>query len=226
MNINTLPSFTYNLNINTIRTAKSNSGKKQASAVNSFDNLSFTGIAIKDAKTRSEVAKLTKLFFVSIESNLPQPEGIFGKLLEKLICKIASIPILHEVNVENQITKVAYQNKKIVGGFCFKINPENNTGHINFLTLSNELKHTKSGMDCLLQMANNIGQIARKNKLNAITWYTHSANKLALKSFKHLDPEIIKYNDNSSQYEAFKISTDKFIDKINKISENYKKKAE
>ena len=126
---------------------------------NKNDDITFSGVLIRPLKNKKEISELAGLFFESYNNNLPH-YNIFTALLDWTAAKIASLPFWYKLNKPDCYTEAIFNNKKMAGGYSFKINRKKSTGHIEFMTLADEFKRTKFGISALKSMTGRIGQNA------------------------------------------------------------------
>lgn len=184
----------------------------------SFDKTTFKGLEIRAVENRKEIAKLYKLFYESVNKNLPSFGNPILDFFENLIEKIVAIPFLYDTKDKNKIFEIILKDNKIIGGYSLKINPENSSGYINFITLSDKFKKTKTGFSCLLKIANSITKRLQQNNLKELTWETNYTNLQARKLFKKLNAENIGQANPTIPLLGFKISTEDFKNNIEKLS--------
>lgn len=198
------------------------STKKQCQVYNyktCSDQVFFGGLVLQKAKNKKEAAQLAKIFFRSLNNNLPNSNFIVD-IFEYLSQQIISLPFLHSVKNPNRITELVYHNNKISGGYKLGIDKKNSLGHIECMAICDELKHTKKGIAALKLMAEKIGKTASENKLEYISWETEISNTQARKLFKRLNAYKEENYNCISPYIKYTIPTDKFIEAIKKLTPN------
>ena len=119
---------------------------------------------------------------------------------------------------EEDKVEIILKDNKIIGGYYLKINPEDSSGYLNFIALSDKFKRTKTGFACLSKMANSIAKNLQQNDLNELTWETNYTNLQARKLFKKLNAENIGQANPTIPLLGFKISTEDFKNNIEKLS--------
>lgn len=184
----------------------------------SFDKTTFKGLEIRAVENRKEIARLYKLFYESVNKNLPSFGNPILDFFENLIEKIVAIPFLYDTKDKNKIFEIILKDNKIIGGYYLKINPEDSSGYLNFIALSDKFKRTKTGFACLSKMANSIAKNLQQNDLNELTWETNYTNLQARKLFKKLNAENIGQANPTIPLLGFKISTEDFKNNIEKLS--------
>lgn len=184
-----------------------------------LDKTSFCGLTLQKVKDNKEMAKLAKLFIKSLNNNYPN-DRIIDKIFNFLTEQLISIPFMHSVKDPDVITEIIYNNNKISGGYSFSIDKQKLSGHIDFLTLSDDLKRTKTGISALKVMADKIAKLATDNKLNEITWETEYVNIPARKLFSRFGTEKILNSKFLIPYIEYKIPTNEFIETLKSLNKN------
>lgn len=182
-----------------------------------FDKTSFCGLTLQKVKDNKEMAKLAKLFIKSLNNNY-ENNRIIDKIFNYLTEQLISIPFIHSVKNPDIITEIIYNNNKISGGYAFSIDKKKLSGHIDFLTISDDLKRTKTGISALKIMADKIAKLATDNNLNEITWEAEYINIPARKLFSRFDTEKKINSKFLVPYVEYKIPTNEFIETLKSLN--------
>lgn len=185
---------------------------------NKKDDITFSGVLIRPLKNKKEISELAGLFFESYNNNLPH-YNIFTALLDWTAAKIASLPFWYKLNKPDCYTEAIFNNKKMAGGYSFKINRKKSTGHIEFMTLADEFKRTKFGISALKSMTGRICQKAAENNIKEITWLVNIANLPARRLFGRFNAEKISDLDIEGNMK-YKISFEEFKRVFEELSKN------
>lgn len=193
------------------------SGNKNRDTV-SFGSSVYNVIQTKDKK---EIKKLVNLFITSMTDSFERfgqskPKSKISKLMRNITNKMLAMPYKFVAALKDSVTTVVKNDGKIVGGYSFSVNPLVKTAHINFLTISPELKSTKSSKRILLDMANDIYAKAKNKDIDSLTWTTGNENTGAMRLFSRLNAENTRTY--MGQEKEFRVNLDdfkKYIDKFN-----------
>lgn len=186
----------------------------------SNDKVSFGNNPIKIilANNPKSINSLVDLFYKSIYEDILKTTNKKSNFLEKLIDKYAyklqTIPFRVLAKNPNSINEIIEQNGKKLGGYSFTMNHKTKSAHINLLTITPEIKRTKTSIKTLKLMANRIYTNAKLNKMEYLTWTTSKNNTQAMRLFSRLNPQQTKIYLNR-EYE-YKIDLEKFKSTIDK----------
>ena len=187
----------------------------------SKDKVSFGNNPIKIilANDTENINNLVDLFYKSIFTNITKQTNKKTNFLEKIIDKYAhklqTIPFRILAKNPNSVNEIIEQNGKKLGGYSFTMNKATKSAHINLLTITPEIKRTKTSINTLKLMANRIYSNAKLNKMEYLTWTTSKNNTQAMRLFSRLKPEQTRiYLNRECEYkidlEKFKSTIDNF----------------
>ncbi len=157
-------------------------------------DISFTGRTLIKPASEEEMKELIKLFVQTVENNIHNPNSKLPKWVQKIgnfICTKMFSSVMKYPNVLNLIART---EGKISGGYSMTL-MSNNMAHLNFITLTPDKIGTKSGLEILRSLGQNICDCAKLNDVKAITFTTNSKNKkinnLLLKRIEPLEIQDI-----------------------------------
>lgn len=182
------------------------------------DTISFSGILVRPVQNKKEISELAKLFFDSYNKNMPY-SNICALILDKLATKIACLPFWYKLNKPDCYVEAVFNNNKMAGGYSFRIEQKESTGHIEFITLADKYKHTKFGISALKEMTGRICQKADKNNVKDITWVVNIANIPARQLFSRFSAEKISDMDIEGNIK-YKIPFDNFRKEFSELVKN------
>lgn len=161
--------------------------------VQNSDVISFSGLCLSKTNNKGEIKELIDLLYDSYRHSMLQGKTInqnwFQRTYDKINAFIGKKLMYITARTEDSVVGVIKDSqKKIQGGYSMFFDNEESIAIMNFITLSPQLKHSKTSKNLLFQMCEDIYNQARKNKIFEIVWVKEKNNKTAQKLFEKLNP--------------------------------------
>lgn len=186
------------------------------------DKVSFTGISsLIRTKNKGEVKELIELLYSSTQDTLYRKnpnfkQNWFTKIWDGLIQSVDRYCKLSLSTSDDTIIAIAKKGNKVVGGYTMYLIPEKCTACVEFITLSPELKNTKTGKDILINIGKNIYEQLKDTHITEIAWLK---NENCMKLFEKLKPQIT--NPNIFMPDEHIMLVNKFGEAIENLARKY-----
>lgn len=180
------------------------------------DTLSISAPVIKRLTDKKEINELADMFYNSVidsfAHNSKMTKNPLVKLIHNIQRKILTIPFKLGATSPNYIIESIKADGKLLGGYSMTV-AKDNTAFVNFMTLSPEVKGTKTSVNLLFTMGKRIADNAKVNNLEYISWTANTRNKKIISLLNRFNSEKKNLPLGEIQY---KISVKDFSDTIDK----------
>lgn len=181
---------------------------------NTDKDISFKGNVLIEPASEKEVKELVKLFVQAFKQNTIQNSKL-PKWIQKIDSYFCSRPFLWITKCPNVLTLTAKTDGKISGGYSMTIMPDS-TAHLNFITLTPDKMRTKSGLEVLKSLGQNICDCADLNGVSEILFTTNAKNKNINLLLKRFSPEKIR--DIGFGETEYSVAVKNLREKLDKLS--------
>ena len=186
------------------------------------DTVSFTGLStLTRTKNIDEIKELIQLLHKSnMDSRYKRNPNFkpnwFTNISDKINRAVDKFFKLSVATDSTTVTAITKKGNKVVGGYTMYLVPENCTAYVEFITLSPELKNTKTGKDILLGIGKSIHEHLKDTHITEIAW---QKDKKCMNLFKKLKP--IYTNENMFTSDEYIMFVDKFGKSVEDLMVKY-----